>query len=331
MEHTSQIVQIRKSCLITYTDYSTITRIKEAKPIVKSGTYTNSAKKKFKKYLDLWSYTIEHTDRKISFITLTISSEQKQEINYTIRLKRLLEKLKTRYNEFNYCWKIEYQKNNNIHFHIIIDKEIDWKIVRSQWNKQQQEHVNDYQLKMKQKYKFGYYYDENLKKYNGETVDNETQLKRYNKGKKANWRNPNSTDVKIETNTQAIGNYINKYINKKEEQDETINKDKQTVRFYGVSDTIRNLKYATIEDYKLNTESYELIGNNILKEIKSDKGKYLCNIIDKVGTEQLRELEHLQIELNKTTLNYNNNNNNDKLINKEIQNYNKLWETTDIF
>ena len=58
-----------------------------------------------------------------------------------------------------------------------------------------------------------------MKTKNGEIVDYETQLKRYIIGTKANWRNPNSTDVKTinENEYDQIGSYINKYLNKKEE------------------------------------------------------------------------------------------------------------------
>ena len=52
---------------------------------------------------------------------------------------------------------------------------------------------------MLKKYKNGFFFDTEMKTKKGEIVDYETQLKRYKIGTKANWRNPNSTDVKTIT------------------------------------------------------------------------------------------------------------------------------------
>ena len=49
---------------------------------------------------------------------------------------------------------------------------------------------------MLKKYKNGFFFDTEMKTKTGEIIDYETQLKRYKIGTKANWRNPNSTDVK---------------------------------------------------------------------------------------------------------------------------------------
>ena len=76
------------------------------------------------------------------------------------------------------------------------DKEVDWRIVRGIWNKTQIEYVNGYQKKMFKKYKNGFFFDTEMKTKSGEIIDYETQLRRYKIGTKANWRNPNSTDVK---------------------------------------------------------------------------------------------------------------------------------------
>ena len=48
--------------------------------------------------------------------------------------------------------------------------------------------------------------DENLKE-NGKIVNEEIQLKRYEKGVKANWLNPNSTDVEIINNEDESSNH----------------------------------------------------------------------------------------------------------------------------
>ena len=57
-----------------------------------------------------------------------------------------------------------------------------------------------------------------MKDKNGKIIGKEIQEKRYKQGRKANWRNTNSTDVKIITQEEynQIGKYINKYITKQE-------------------------------------------------------------------------------------------------------------------
>ena len=173
--------------------------------------------------IDKWQYYITNkhnkTKTKILFITLTISDTINTKIDHKKLLKNYIEKLQYTIGKFNYISKIEFQENGNIHWHIMQDKEVGWKIVRGIWNKTQIEYVNGYQKKMLKKYKNGFFFDTEMKTKSGEIIDYETQLRRYKIGTKANWRNPNSTDVKTinENEYDQIGSYINKYLNKKEE------------------------------------------------------------------------------------------------------------------
>ena len=102
--------------------------------------------------------------------------------------KKYIEKIQYTVGKFNYISKIEFQENGNIHWHIMQDKEVDWKIVRGIWNKTQIEYVNGYQKKMLKKYKNGFFFDTEMKTKSGEIIDYETQLKRYKIGTKASWR-----------------------------------------------------------------------------------------------------------------------------------------------
>ena len=95
----------------------------------------------------------------------------------------------------------------------------------------QKEYVDEYQIKMKTKYK------------NGKIIDEETQKKRYNAGRKANWRNPNSTDVKIITEQEynQIRNYINKYITK-QETEKNQNAEIKITRYWSCNKKLTLLK-----------------------------------------------------------------------------------------
>ena len=125
---------------------------------------------------------------------------------------------------------------------------MDWKVVRGIWNKTQHKEVDQYQNKQKTKYKNGYFYDRTMIE-NNVIVSEEIQQKRYLQGKKANWRNPNSTDVKIITEKEynQIGNYINKYITKKEEEKQ-IKTEIKINRYWSCNKKLTQLKYPTITE-----------------------------------------------------------------------------------
>ena len=70
------------------------------------------------------------------FITLTLADKQFHGDKYIKEnlLKPFLRKIKIETNFHNYFWRAEKQKNNNIHFHVIIDKYIDMKYLNRSWN-----------------------------------------------------------------------------------------------------------------------------------------------------------------------------------------------------
>ena len=319
------LFQVRKNCIISYTDFSSLPKVLHERKIESSGKYSKSAQKKFKRYLELWSYSMDGEKNNMSFITLTLSSKMNVKTNYTLLMKWLLEKLMYRYGVFNYAWKIEFQENGNLHFHIIADKEIDWKIVRSQWNKLQSEHVDEYQLKHKLKYKNGYYFDTEMKYKNGELVDQEKQQKRYKSGKKGNWRNPNSTDVKIVECINGIDGYISKYASKADKKEESKIYEHSIKRFYGCSDSLRLLKYCTIAEFELTNQCLKDLQNSNTREVKNEMQKIVCWIIDKVDNEYIRKREKETIEANKIVLKNNSIKNEIKLVQKEIDFYDKIY------
>ena len=322
-----ELFQIRKKCIISYTDPSYYIRkskpeTEEKKEIIKTNTFSISAKQKMKKILDLWIYTNETLKPKYSFITLTISGKMDKNENHFKLLKQWIEKIEYRYTDINYVWKAEYQENGNIHYHLIMDDKIEWKTIRKQWNKTQTKYVDEYQNKMKLKYKKGYYYDTEMINKDGTIVNEETQLNRYKKGNKANWRNPNSTDVKIIEETEVIEKYINKYINKKEEENQT--DEKVISRYWGCNDKLKELKYGTISELSLNPKTLKELKEETIKEIK-DNNQIKCTIINKISEKTLKEIEEIQLKKNIEIIKRTNPNNY-KLIEKDSKNYNKLFE-----
>lgn len=321
------LYQIRKNCIISYTDNSYFnkksTDESKKEKIKPNGKFSLSAQKKLKKILDIWTYSLEEKKPKYSFITLTISAKVDHKCNHYKMLKQWLEIMQNRYININYVWKLELQENGNPHYHLMFDVEMCWKNVRKQWNKVQKEYVDVYQTKMKNKYKNGYYFDEKMVDKENKIIDDKTQFERYEKGNKANWRNPNSTDCKIiDSETENVNGYIGKYVGKIEEN--KTNDDKLKInRWYGTNDKLKLIKYAVISSEKMYIDTIIDIENNTIKEIKENH-KTLCKIHDKTMNKQINEANTKQINENINIL-WKNRDINTKLVEKDKNNYNKLF------
>lgn len=321
------LYQIRNSAIISYADYSYAERRmlkdREYKQINPSGKFTISAQKRLKRIIDIWLYSLSEIEIKYSFVTVTISSKMDNKINHNKMVKTLIEKLLYRYGYFNYVWKAELQENGNIHYHFIMDKEIDWKIVRRQWNKIQSVYVDRYQIKMKQKYSNGYYFDTNMVDKNGNTISDEIQYKRYQKGKKANWRNPNSTDVKIvDTANENVGAYVGKYVGKIEE-DKDNTTDKIIKRWWGSNDELKLIKYAVISSESIEIELLCGLENNTIKIIE-ENSKIKCKIHERIEHTDIEKIVKHTKGINQNIL-MRNADINSKLIEKEVKQYDKIY------
>ncbi len=77
---------------------------------------------------------------KLNFITLTLSSKQKHSDNIikSVLLNQFLTELRAKHNCTNYLWRAESQRNGNIHFHIVTDVFIPWRVLRTDWNRIQE-------------------------------------------------------------------------------------------------------------------------------------------------------------------------------------------------
>lgn len=118
-----------------------------------------------------------------TFVTLTLSSKQNHEDNEIKRqmFSRFIEIMQKEKGVQNYIWRAEPQKNGNIHFHIIMDRFVEWQFVQERWNKLQARlgYIDKFEMK------FGH-------------------------------RNPNSTDVHSLRKVENIAAYLCKYMTKNE-------------------------------------------------------------------------------------------------------------------
>lgn len=157
-----------------------------------------------------------------AFITLKLPSKQMHEhktiINQSLNL--FLVKLRKNHNLRNYVWKAEIQKNGNIHFHLLIDRCVHWMVIRKYWNQALKHlgYITQYRNCRKNMLFDEYAY---WRKQEG-THDLESIKKAFQYGQETDWRNPNSTDVKLIRNPEVAAAYISKYLSKNEaEENET--------------------------------------------------------------------------------------------------------------
>lgn len=202
----------------------------------------------------------------LTFVTLTLSSKQIHSDNEIKKacLVPFIQELRECNQVEGYIWKAEIQKNGNIHFHIVVDRYIKWREIRSRWNRIQNKlgYVDRYQEKHS-KMTVHEYLKENKP---NKLVNQEKLIKRYQTGKKENWSNPNSTDIhKLESITH-VSTYIAKYITKNGKG------RKIEGRLHGCSDSIQKIKlYSQFNEYDTLMLIRQLENNDNF-QVKEDDG-----------------------------------------------------------
>lgn len=153
---------------------------------------------------------------KLNFITLTLPSTQKHPTSVITSecFNQFLTECREKNALTNYVWRLEFQKNGNVHYHIVTDSFIDHATLLNYWNRilQKLDYVRPYTEKMQSFSLSDYVINCN---YKGETPF-DVLAKRYAKGKKEKWSNPPSVDVISCTSGKAIAFYISKYFAKKD-------------------------------------------------------------------------------------------------------------------
>ena len=170
---------------------------------------------------------------RLAFITLTLPSKQKHsdvEIKNKL-INQFLFEIKRKYKISNFVWKAELQKNENIHFHLIIDKYIDYQALRRRWNRilNKLDYVKNYQSKM-QNQKLSEYH-KNRQKYKVCTLSD--SAKAYAKGVQSNWSNPNSVDIKSVFGKKDLAIYLGKYFAKKVSSSELTDLEQTRLKNFG--------------------------------------------------------------------------------------------------
>ena len=240
--------------------------------------------------------TGRHYKNNITFITLTLPSKQ---IHTDKEIKeKCLNHFMIEMHKFwridNYVWRAEYQKNNNIHFHILVNRFIPYADIRTRWNRiiNKLGYVDKYRENMNEWHKEGFKAREDLKN----TWSIEKQKQAYQKGKKENWENPNSTDIHSIKNITNLKSYLTKYLTK---QDQEKNKPqitdpeelKNIGRLWAASTILSKISGA---DTELDTQ----LGNNLEQLEEHFKNSFFRSdyftVID-INLEQLASVKCLEL------------------------------------
>jgi len=154
---------------------------------------------------------------KMNFITLTLPSVQQHDTAQitSVCLNQFLVECTKKFGLQNYVWRLEFQKNGNVHYHIATDCFIDYTSCKLIWNRclSKLGYIAKYQEKF-----IGMTFNEYCKDYNDNgRVPFNTLRERFGRGTATRWDSPNTVDVRAVSNAKNISFYISKYITKKSE------------------------------------------------------------------------------------------------------------------
>lgn len=219
---------------------------------------------------------------KVNFITLTLPTTDHSISDHEFKSKLLhnfIASCRYRFKMFNFVWKVETQKNGNIHAHLTTDVFTDHRAVRSIWNKILSEHgvVQQYHEKHKNLSE-----DQYVSMYLNDDQSNSYQLRMaYRKGVESNWMNPNTTDVHAVHKVKDLGAYLAKYFSKNEE-----NRRRIKGRVWSCSYSVSSKNKLILEEFSQLNPGYSTELNNpavkskeILVENKTTGSKYVAGCI----------------------------------------------------
>lgn len=155
---------------------------------------------------------------RMAFMTLTLPSTQ---VNPTAEitsqlLNQFLTEVRQRTGMENYVWRLEFQKNKNVHYHLVSDTYLDYFLILKIWNRilLNYGYVQPYTDKHKN-LTLSQYADLYGKK---DKSDFKLMASRYAKGCKHKWTQPPTVQVNSVVSRQSIAYYLSKYFSKKDEE-----------------------------------------------------------------------------------------------------------------
>jgi hypothetical protein len=157
---------------------------------------------------------ISHAYKRVSMLTLTLSSPQVHNDNYI--KSKMLNQFFIELRKFNsnliYLWRAERQKNGNLHFHVLINIYLPLNLLLSTWNRIQAK--EGYLQPYTEKHKYLSFIDYCLLYPPRKFSDYNARRKAYINQKSTGWANPNSLDIQSLKNVKNSYSYCSKYVSK---------------------------------------------------------------------------------------------------------------------
>lgn len=173
------------------------------KKIKRAATYLITLATEQKQFNNMTKKTIKF---KVVFVTLTLSSKQIHSDNIikSQLLHQFLVEVNKKYHVTRYVWRAEKQGNNNIHFHLLIDRFIPCNELTQLWNRIQNKlgYVNRYREAMLNYHVNGF--KPSINPNDKRTIKQQKQA--YERMKLSDFMQPNSTDIhslRLITNIKA--------------------------------------------------------------------------------------------------------------------------------
>jgi hypothetical protein len=159
-------------------------------------------------------YCITSTYRKLSFMTLTMPSQQMHPDTFIKKhiLNQFLIEMRRDFDNFLYVWRSEKQHNGSLHFHLLINKYYSNKTLQIQWNRILEKY--NYVTAFTDKFMSMSFdeYSAYVNKHYNKTITEAKQS--YDKGNSSGWKNPPSTHIQSLKNVGNIAGYISKELTK---------------------------------------------------------------------------------------------------------------------
>lgn len=272
------------------------------------GLFSTGAKKRLAKAVTLlvqtstpqWIYnpvTKRQMRFRVNFITLTVSSPLDKMTGreaYDKLLVHFLQWLRRTKGCKNYVWKLEFQANGQIHYHITTDTFIPYSEIRDKWNNLQRREgiINSYREAQQEWHKNGF----KVRKHLLGKWNYKAQKNAYEYGVKTNWENPNSVDVHKVNSVDDLTSYIVKEVTK-----ECQNIDPTVGKIWDCSDSLKRSPYYSMECTSHNDKIIdEWSKDNDVVVVSGDHFKII-----KCGADRIAELmEPLQLKMFTDHLDY---------------------------
>lgn len=218
---------------------------------------------------------------KIGFLTLTLPSEQKHPTSFITKnlLNNFLTEIRAKTQMENYIWRLEFQKNGNVHYHIVTDTYLDYEFTKKIWNRilYNYGYIQPYQ----KKFSSMSLHDYNKLTNSQNKIEFGKIAQTYFKGKACNWSQPPTIDLKSVISNKAISNYISKYFAKSSDSNPIQNKldndeNSSNIRLWFCSRSLSKLK--TISNFceAVNYDIFSIV--SFCPKVKKVFNKYATTI-----------------------------------------------------